>query len=148
MTTKKSPPAKPKGSRKNTMNDQTTIDTTNATPLTGKRTLEEKITATRALLAKYLAEQNAEKQINNVQVGDDITFNFGRADRVRSITGTVQAVADTDLGRVVSVLTGEGIDAELKRVRADAITENRTAASRAPEEAAPVADDADPLNAE
>lgn len=141
-------PKKPIKGRKTSMSK-----TEEVTPTSTPRTLEEKIALTRALLAKYEAQANALQQINNVEVGDDITFNFGRADKVRSLTGVVQAVGDTEFGRMVAVLSGEGINAEIKKIRAEHITENRTAAARSGEAApvatdeAPVAD-ADPLTAE
>jgi hypothetical protein len=137
------------------MNAQTlsSVDATVTAVAAAPRSLQERLEAARALVAKYEAQINSEAQINNVQVGDDVSFTFGRADRARILTGVVSAVADTDTGRMAAVTVGSGLDVEIKKIRAADITENRTAATRiAPEAAAEaVSADAaggDPLNAE
>lgn len=125
--------------------------TDNTTPATGgKQSLEQRIIATRALLAKYEARLNAEKQINNVQVGDEgVTFKFGRSDKAREETGKVVAVADSSQGKVVSVLVGEGVDMAIRKVRAADIISNPSADERnAAEGGEEAATDADPLAAE
>jgi hypothetical protein len=112
------------------------------------RSLAERLEAARALVAKYEAQINSEAQINNVQVGDDVDFKYGKSNvgaGVRTLTGTVQAVGDTDNGRVVVILVGEGIDIKPYKVRAADITANRTAETRNAAETAP---GGDPLTAE
>lgn len=139
--------AKPKSTQGKTtkMTDNTTVE---AATVPVKRSLAERIEATRALLAKYLAEQNSLTQINNVEVGDDVTFKFGRAEKARNLDGKVIAVGDTEQGRVVAVQTGEGLDVKTIKVRAADITEKRSADERsAPSDEAPASDDTDPLSA-
>lgn len=119
---------------------------TATTPETGKRSLAQKIEATRALLAKYLALENSLAQINNVEVGDDVTFKFGRAEKARNISGKIIAIGDTEQGRIVAVQTGEGLDVKTVKVRAADIVSNPSADARNAEDGeAPVEADADPL---
>jgi preprotein translocase subunit YajC len=129
-------PVKKKATK--TMTDQTNIEAVAA-----PRTLAQKLAAAELLVAKYRQQINAEKQINNVQVGDEVTFNFGRAAKLRVLAGTITAVADTDLGRMVAIQTGEGLDVEIKKVRAADIVTNSTAATRDGE--APASGDAAPF---
>lgn len=114
----------------------------------GKLSLEQRLENARKLVAKYEQQINALRQINNVEVGDDVDFKFGRSEKARTLTGTVIAVADTDQGRMVAIQTGEGLDVETKKVRAADIITNRTADERGGDEA-PAADngDEDPLAA-
>lgn len=113
----------------------------------GKQSLETRLANARALVAKYEAMLNSQAQINNVQVGDEVTYKFGRSDKSRTESGTVTAVGDTPQGRVVAIQTGEGLDIVLRKVRAADILSNPSADARNAEPANDAAD-ADPLAAE
>ncbi|GEM_PF-6560788 len=113
------------------------------------RTLDEKIAATEALLAKYKQQKLTEAILNNIQIGDDVDFNFGRGESRRTLTGkvTVGITDDEAVGKVVAVFAGEGFDAKTYKVRVADITANRTAAERGPEEATEeTAEAVDPLS--
>lgn len=125
------------------------------TPMTtettgGKQSLETRLENARKLVAKYEAMLNAEKQINNVQVGDaGVTFKFGRSDKSRNEVGTVVGLSDTPQGRIVAIQTGEGIDVAIRKVRAADIISNPAADERNSAESGEEASaDADPLAAE
>lgn len=135
---------KPKTKGKTTMTDTTTA------AVATKQSLEERLANAEKLVEKYKAQINAEKQINNVQVDDEgVTFKFGRAEKARELSGKIVAVADTDNGKVVSILCGEGVDIEIKKVRAADIISNPSADARNGEAAeGGDAADADPLAAE
>lgn len=105
------------------------------------QTLEDKLANAKKLVAKIEQEIKTAAIVNNVEVGDDVDFTFGRGDKKRSLKGEITAIKDTDTGKLVAIVTGEGFDLETFKVRVQEITENRTAATR------PVADAANPLNA-
>jgi hypothetical protein len=110
------------------------------------RTLDEKIALTEALLAKYLKQKATEAIVTDIQVGDDVTFSYGRKDGGRELIGTIAVGIATDTvgtyGKYVGIETGEGFDKRVLKVRIGDITENRTANERTP------ATESDPLNAE
>ena len=113
------------------------------------RSLDERIAATKALLAKYEQQKLTESILNNIEVGDDVDFLYGRSDSGegrRTLTGkvTVGLTADESWGNVVGVFAGEGFDAKSYKVRVKDIKANRTAAQR--DAAAPKADKKDPLD--
>jgi hypothetical protein len=140
--------AKKPQSKGNKTNMTTEANTENTAG--GKLTLEQKIANTEALLAKYRALQNSLKQINNVQVGDEVTFKFGRAEKARDEKGSVIGIADTAQGKVVAIQVGEGIDVAVRKVRAADIVSNPAADARNAEagEGETASADADPLAAE
>ena len=115
----------------------------------GPRTLEQKIAATKALLAKYEQQALTAAILNNIEAGDDVSFNYGREGKTstrRTIDGRVVTVGDTPQGKVAVVQYGEGLDVKVVKIRVADITANRTAAER--DAAAAPADAAgDPLNA-
>jgi hypothetical protein len=102
-----------------------------AAPVANKKSLAEKLIDARNLVAKYEAELNSQALINNVEAGDTVSFNFGRAEKKKTLTGTVTGVRDINLGRQVKVSVGEGFDAETKVIFARDITANPTAEARA-----------------
>lgn len=71
------------------------------------RTINEKLTAAIALVAKYEAEIAADAISNNIAEGDNVTIKFGRGAKVRDVAGRVIGVRDTDNGRFVAVLDAE-----------------------------------------
>lgn len=108
------------------------------------RTLDEKIAATEALLAKYKQQKLTEAIMNNIEIGDDVDFTYGRADSKRTLTGKVVVgiTDDENWGKIVGIEAGEGFDKKVYKVRVPDITANRTAENRP----VPGAPDADPLN--
>ena len=111
----------------------------------GPRTLEQKIVATKALLAKYEQQALTAAILNNIEAGDDVDFNYGRGPTRRIITGRVVTVGDSDQGKLAVVQFGEGLDVKVVKVRVADITANRTATER--DAAADSADGTDPLTA-
>lgn len=111
------------------------------------KTLAEKITATRALLAKYEQQELTASIVSNIEAGDDVDFNYGRGETRRVITGRVVTVGDSDQGKLAVVQFGEGLDVKVVKVRVADITANRTAAERTAAEAATTGEAADPLTA-
>lgn len=118
------------------------------------KTLEEKIAATRALLAKYEAQAYTAAVANNIEKGDTVTIKFGRGDKAREVTGDVIGVADTDNGRFVAVLDAElnSYKVHVRDVLANPNADARNAADDAAPEGDEIADAAaeaagDPLDA-
>ncbi len=114
------------------------------------KTTAQKLEAARALVAKYEQQLDSETILNNIEVGDDVSFKFGRGEKARVLEGSVVAVGEVErLGLVAAVQSGEGIDVQTYKVRVLDITENRTAATRDPAAfgGATATDAADPLEA-
>jgi len=104
------------------------------------KTLNEKLAAAKALVAKYEAAIKAEAILNNIAVGDKVTIKFGRAEKVRNVGGTVVGLNNTDNGLMVAVLSD---DFTPYKVHARDVIENASAVERAPvvnEEASAAAD--------
>lgn len=91
------------------------------------KTLNEKLAAAVALVAKYQAAINAEAILNNIELQDRVTIKFGRAEKVRNIEGTVVGLNNTDNGLVVAVLSD---DFTPYKVNARDIVANASAAGR------------------
>lgn len=90
-----------------------------------KKSLEERMAAAKALVAKY-EEQIAKGAAQaDVQVGDVVTFKFGRGDTARELEGNIVAADD---GKVVILV---GIKPYTVLVRD--ILANPTADARKPE---------------
>lgn len=122
-----------------------------------KMTTVQKLAQAQAMVAKYTAELTAERIRNNIQEGDAITFQFGRGDTRKEMTGSVLGVKDDANGRWIAVSAGEGFEMQTYRIRAADILTNAAADARgsdAPAEVAPDVDVApsnapvDPLEAE
>jgi hypothetical protein len=86
------------------------------------------VAALRAKAAEYTAKADAleatEKAGNamaNLASGDVIEFLYGRGNTRRQYTGVVRAIYETDKGKRVKVLTGEGVNEELLVIAPDAI---------------------------
>lgn len=91
------------------------------------KTLEEKLTAAVALVAKYRSQIAAIAISNNIAVDDDVVVKFGRGDKVRNVAGRVIGVRDTEQGRVVAVID-ENLDTFKVNVRD--VVSNTTADAR------------------
>lgn len=96
----------------------------------GKQTTEQKLANAKALVAKYEEQLQREALANNVVVGDEVTFIFGRGETKRDISGKVTGVRDDSNGRWVAVAVGEGFDATTYRIRSTDITANPQADKR------------------
>lgn len=95
-----------------------------------KQTTEQKLANAKALVAKYEEQLQREALANNVVIGDEVTFTFGRGETKRGIAGTVTGVRDDSNGRWVAVAVGEGFDATTYRIRSTDITANVQADKR------------------
>jgi hypothetical protein len=134
-------------------NDQGAATEAAAEPKTPK-TLEERLTSARALVAKIEGQIRERDMLNNVQEGDRVTFSYGRAEKTRELSGTVLSIRDDEkMGRQALIQSGEGFDIQNYKVRVADILTNVTADERNASEAEVEADqtegtDADPLAAE
>lgn len=107
------------------------------------KTLEEKIAATRILLAKYEAQAYTLAVSNNIEKDDTVTIKFGRGDKAREVTGTVIGVKDGDNGRTVAVLDADlnTYKVHVRDVIANPNADARNAADAAETEVAPEGED-------
>lgn len=95
-----------------------------------KMTLDQKIEQTERLLAQYKEEKAAQALRDSIETGDTVTFDFGRGDTKKSLTGTVLGMKDDSNGRWIKVQIGDGFDAETKTIRTASITANPKAEER------------------
>lgn len=84
--------------------------------------LRERIKADTAKLSQLEAAEKAQGFIDNLKAGDVISFMFGRKDTRAEFNGEVRAVIDTDKGKVIRVIKGEGADEEIVSIRPSDIT--------------------------
>jgi len=107
------------------------------------KSISERLTAARELVAKLEAAIKSNTIINNVAEGDEVTIRFGRAEKVRTISGKVVGLkADEDGSKTVVVL--DGTDFKTYTVPASKIIENPSATNRDPgSEIADVTEEAD-----
>ena len=122
--------------------------TTSTAAVASKKTDLEKLIDAKAYVAKLEARIAAAKLLNNVNVNDTVQFTFGRAEKARTLTGTVIGTKETPTGLQLAVSVGEGFDATVYKPYARDITANLTAAANDDAEA-PASDEAseDPLAA-
>lgn len=93
------------------------------------KTITERLVAARALVAKLEAAEKAEAILNNIEVNDNVTIKFGRAEKVRHIKGKVVGLNNTDNGLMVAVLSE---DFKPYTVHARDVIDNASAEGRAP----------------
>lgn len=107
------------------------------------KTLTERLVAARELVAKLESAIKSNTIINNVADGDEVTIRFGRAEKVRTISGKVVGLkTDEDGGKTVVVL--DGTDFKTYTVPASKIIDNPSATNRDPgSEVADTVDEAD-----
>jgi hypothetical protein len=104
------------------------------------KTLQEKLAAAVALVAKYEQAIASEAILLNVEAGNRVDFNFGRGEKKRVLSGVVVAVKDDEkLGKIARIQTGDGFDAQFYNTRVADITVNHDA---------PVSEGEDPLASE
>lgn len=97
-----------------------------------KKTLTEQLVEAEARVETIKQRIAAEALINNVDVGDDVEFAYGRAERKRLLRGTVEGKKETDQGLQLRVTVGEGFDAEGYKPFARDLTQNFTKGTTAP----------------
>jgi hypothetical protein len=83
--------------------------------------LKARIAADTLKLAELEAAAAAGNAMANLASGDVIEFLYGRGNTRRQYTGVVRAIYETDKGKRVKVLTGEGVNEELLVIAPDAI---------------------------
>lgn len=86
-------------------------------------TRDEKIEQFESKAAEFLSKANElreearkEEALRSVGAGTEVSFEVGRAETRRTVSGNVLAAYDIDGKRKVKVLVGEGADAELFEV--------------------------------
>lgn len=77
-----------------------------------------------AALEAYRADVAAEAARLNIVEGTEVGFTFGRGETKQDLRGKVIATVDTDHGRLLKVLAGEGASLKVYDVRAkDAVVD-------------------------
>lgn len=71
-----------------------------------------------ARVNRLIAEKEGQDRIASLTVGTTINFEYGRADKRRTMTGTVSAVGTGDQEGKLAVVVGEGFDAETFKISA------------------------------
>ena len=94
------------------------------------KTLIEQLTDAKARVAKLEAAIKSGSIINNVQEGDNVTIKFGRAEKVRNITGKVVGLKTDDDGNKTVVVLSD--DFKTFTIPARDIIENADAMNRDP----------------
>jgi len=99
-------------------------------------TLDQKIEAAEARLAKLRQQKLTESLLSNIEKGDKVTIKFGRADKVRHIEGEVVGVALPN----VAVLAGdlETYKVNVRDIIANPTAQERTGPVQRPDEIDPV----------
>jgi hypothetical protein len=89
--------------------------TENTAP-TAPKSLAERIEAARRNLDRLLVQERTLSIRDAIGAGDNVTFNYGKAPNVRTLSGIVNGVRDVPTGpnggiaRQVSITAGEGFD--------------------------------------
>jgi S-adenosylmethionine synthetase len=79
----------------------------------------EDVAKAQAKLDRLLTERANRERIENLAVGTEVSFEYGRGDKRRVLTGTIVAVGDDEkLGRQFAVTAGEGLDIATYKIRA------------------------------
>lgn len=102
-------------------NTNTTDETPAQTNLLDERIKDarEDVAKAQAKLDKLLTEAANRDRIAGLDKGTEVSFEYGRGEKRRTLTGTIIA-SDTDpkLGRVFAVQTGTGVDIQTLKIRA------------------------------
>lgn len=92
-------------------------------------TRDEKIAQFEQKAAEFVTKANElreearkEEALRSVGAGTVVSFKAGRADTLRTVSGSVLAAYDVDGKRKVKVLVGEGAEAELFEVEVSKLT--------------------------
>lgn len=86
------------------------------------KSLKARIEADTTKLAELEANEKAQGFIDNLKAGDSVGFMFGRKDTRAQFYGEVRAVIDTEKGKIIRVIKGEGADEEIVSIRPGDIT--------------------------
>jgi len=77
------------------------------------------VDAARAKLAQLINERDNRSRIDSIAVGSTVSFEYGRGEKRRTLSGVVTATKDDEkAGRLLAVTVGEGFDAQLLQIRA------------------------------
>ena len=78
----------------------------------------EDVAKAQSKLDKLLLEAANRDRILNLLPGTEVSFEYGRGEKRRALAGKVVAIADDPkMGRVLAVVTGEGVDIETYKIR-------------------------------
>lgn len=86
--------------------------------------------------AKAKAEYDAQSAVRDLNPGDAVTFQFGRAATKEVRTGSILAIGESASGLQFNILSGEGINSKTSLVSADAILLTPEAIERVEQEIA------------
>lgn len=79
----------------------------------------EDLAKAQARLDKLVTERDNRAKLETIAAGASVTFDYGRGEKRRTLTGVVVAVGDDDKGtRMLAVAVGEGINVETYKIRA------------------------------
>lgn len=102
-------------------NTNTTDETPAQTNLLDERIKDarEDVAKAQAKLDKLLTEAANRDRIAGLDKGTEVSFEYGRGEKRRTLTGTIIA-SDNDpkMGRVFAVQTGTGVDIQTLKIRA------------------------------
>lgn len=101
------------------------------------KTLDQRITEAKAAvtkaqqtLAALESELNNRERYENLAAGQVVSFEFGRAEKRRTLTGTVLSIHEDEKGsKLLVVQSGEGLDIQINKVPASAIIFDAPAAA-------------------
>ena len=69
----------------------------------------EKLTAAGLKIDTYIAERTALELASNIEVGQEVSFLFGRGESRVTETGSVAVVVDTPAGKLLKVIVDSGL---------------------------------------
>lgn len=110
------------------------------------KTLDQRITEAQAAVAKaqaalaaLVSERDNRERYENLAAGQVVSFEFGRAEKRRVISGTVKSIHDDGKGgRILVVESGEGLDIQINKVPATSVIFDAPAAEQQTAEPAAV----------
>lgn len=90
----------------------------------------EDVNKAQARLDALIAERNNRERYENLAAGQSVSFEFGRAEKRRVVTGTIQSIHDDGKGgKTLVVLTGEGLDQQINKIAATSVLFDAPAAA-------------------
>lgn len=79
----------------------------------------EDVEKAQAKLDRLLAELANRERVESLAVGSTVSFEYGRGDKRRVLTGTIIAAGDDEKqGKLFAVQTGEGLDIANYKIKA------------------------------
>ena len=79
--------------------------------------LETRITADTAKLAQLKQAQAAQQALDSIQPGSIVRFVFGRKETRGEFAGEVRSILDTEKGKIIRVIKGEGAEEEIVSIK-------------------------------